>query len=217
MGQYSFQLVMQSGPTPGQVFALDKDQFTFGRDPGSDVVISDSEISRNHARMTARAEGYVLEDLTSTNGTYVNDQQLMGPHVLQPNDLIRLAESASFSFETAPFDADATQIGTPIPADVLPPPQPDTPQQVSPQPVPPPQPVPESLYSAQAHPQPVEPYPGSSETYPQAPEKAASRFWMYISCGILVLLLCVLLAAAVAFDQLNMYCEPPFNILFYCP
>ena len=69
-----FQLIMRSGPTPGASFILEGEQLTVGRDATNEIVINDSEISRRHARLTFQGGKYVLEDLGSTNGTFVNGQ-----------------------------------------------------------------------------------------------------------------------------------------------
>ena len=77
-------LIMRTGPNPGKSFELTKNELYIGRDINNDIVINDSEISRKHARLILQAGGYVLEDLGSTNGSFVNGQRLMGPHVLRP-------------------------------------------------------------------------------------------------------------------------------------
>jgi predicted component of type VI protein secretion system len=122
MASTSYQLVMRSGPTPGKAYSLDKEEIFIGRDVNSDVVISDSEVSRKHARIILQAGGYTLEDLGSTNGTFVNGQRLMGPHLLRPGELIMLGENVSLTYEPG-FDPDATMVSAPAPrgsADVFP-------------------------------------------------------------------------------------------------
>jgi pSer/pThr/pTyr-binding forkhead associated (FHA) protein len=74
---------MRTGPTPGQVFELSANEMTLGREPGNEITINDAEISRKHARLSLQAGTYMLEDLGSTNGTFVNGQRLMGPHALR--------------------------------------------------------------------------------------------------------------------------------------
>lgn len=103
-----FQFVMRTGPTPGTVYPLEGDLLTLGRDAGNSIAINDAEISRRHARLTFQGGKYVLEDLGSTNGTYVNGQRLGGPHVLKPGDVISFGEQISLGFESLAFDAGAT-------------------------------------------------------------------------------------------------------------
>lgn len=103
-----FQLIMRSGPTPGAAFTLEGDQLTIGRDSTNEVVINDSEISRRHARLTFQGGKYVLEDLGSTNGTFVNGQRLAGPRVLKAGEVVSFGEQIVLVFEVSTFDAGAT-------------------------------------------------------------------------------------------------------------
>lgn len=95
-----FQLVARSGPTAGNIYALDQEQLDIGRDLSCDIVINDPEVSRRHARLLLQGLNYVIEDLGSTNGCMVNGQRLMGPHILYPGEIITLGESISLVFES---------------------------------------------------------------------------------------------------------------------
>jgi hypothetical protein len=103
-----FQLIMRSGPTPGAVFNLGGDQLTVGRDSTNDVVINDAEISRRHARLTFQGGKYILEDLGSTNGTFVNGQRLAGPRVLKAGEVVSFGEQIVLVYEASTFDPAAT-------------------------------------------------------------------------------------------------------------
>ena len=105
-------LVAQEGPLKGQRWQLDK-TLVLGRDPSCDVAISDRQISRYHARLTPTAEGVILEDLGSKNGTHHNGNSLTAPVVLQDGDLVSVAMSQQFMF----LISDAT---TPLVEGVLP-------------------------------------------------------------------------------------------------
>lgn len=94
----TFRLTMRQGPTPGKAFDLVKDLVTIGRDVSNDIVINDAEVSRNHARLTAQAGSYQMEDLASTNGVMVNGQRLTGPKLLQPSDIVGLGETVTLEF-----------------------------------------------------------------------------------------------------------------------
>ena len=61
----------------------------FGRDAGSDVVVTGNEVSRRHAEIQATPEGYVLNDL-SVNGTYVNGERVGRQQLLARADVIRI-------------------------------------------------------------------------------------------------------------------------------
>lgn len=207
MASLKFHLIMRSGPAPGKAYELTKSEIYIGRDIHNDVVINDAEVSRKHARMEMQAGGYVLEDLGSTNGTFVNGQRLMGPHVLRPNELIMLGENVSLVFETS-YEADETVAAASQPANFFPPP-------ATSQPPPAPnartgevsyQPAAQPTYESQMPPSTAEPY---YEPLPE--EKRSSRTLLLAGCGCLLVILCVIVAGGIAFDQLNLYCVTPFN------
>src|SRR5439155_11102129 len=86
------------GADVGSMFAL-ADGTVVGRE-GADFVLSDAtgELSRKHARFALKDGEPVVEDLDSTNGTYVNDQRIIGPHRLKAGDRIRVgATTLEFS------------------------------------------------------------------------------------------------------------------------
>lgn len=103
-----FQFVMRSGPTPGVTFPLEGDQLTIGRDSTNGVAINDAEVSRKHSRLTFQGGKYVLEDLGSTNGTFVNGQRIAGPVVLKAGDVISLGEQIVLMYDAISTDAGAT-------------------------------------------------------------------------------------------------------------
>jgi predicted component of type VI protein secretion system len=105
-----FQFVMRSGPTPGAVYALEGDQLIIGRDSSNAVAINDAEVSRKHARLTFQGGKYVLEDLGSTNGTFVNGQRLVNAAVLKSGDVVSFGEQIVLMFESLSADAGATAI-----------------------------------------------------------------------------------------------------------
>lgn len=61
-----------------------------GRDPSLSLAIDDNQLSRRHARIGLQNGAVVVEDLGSTNGTYVNDQPIQAPRVVRPGDRIRM-------------------------------------------------------------------------------------------------------------------------------
>lgn len=109
-GQY--QLTMRSGPNPGTVYALDGDQISIGRDSSNDIAVNDAEVSRRHSRLTFQGGKYVLEDMGSTNGTFVNSQRLAGPRVLKSGEVISLGEQIVFVYEAVESDPGATVVSS---------------------------------------------------------------------------------------------------------
>ncbi|MBK8020258.1 MAG: FHA domain-containing protein [Chloroflexi bacterium] len=95
----SFRLIVRRGPQPNQSYDLSKDIVTLGRDITNDIVINDPEVSRHHMRLTRGASGFSLEDLGSTNGTFVNGQRLSGARPLRPGDMIGLGETVTLTYE----------------------------------------------------------------------------------------------------------------------
>jgi pSer/pThr/pTyr-binding forkhead associated (FHA) protein len=66
-------------------------ELVFGRAPECEVVLTDRDASRRHARVVYGDDRrVVLEDLGSTNGTQVNGERLRGPRELRDNDVIEL-------------------------------------------------------------------------------------------------------------------------------
>jgi pSer/pThr/pTyr-binding forkhead associated (FHA) protein len=75
--------------TDGREYTVGAGPLSFGRDAGSDVVVSGNEVSRNHAEIRSEADGYLLLDL-SVNGTYVNGERMGKTHTLARADVIRI-------------------------------------------------------------------------------------------------------------------------------
>jgi hypothetical protein len=69
-----------------------------GRGDQADIQLEDTFASSQHARLAPHGDVMVLEDLGSTNGTYLNDEPLRGPQPLHPGDRIRIGDS-QFTFE----------------------------------------------------------------------------------------------------------------------
>lgn len=105
-----FQLIMRQGPTPGATFLLEGSQLNIGRDASNEIVINDAEVSRRHARLTFQGGKYVLEDLGSTNGTFVNGQRLAGPRVLKAGEVVSLGEQIVLVYEVTTNDPGATMV-----------------------------------------------------------------------------------------------------------
>lgn len=61
---------------------------TIGRLSGNDIHVSDDLVSASHARFTPTPDGAILEDLNSTNGTYLNGMSIRTPQALRPGDRI---------------------------------------------------------------------------------------------------------------------------------
>jgi hypothetical protein len=95
-------LLVRSSPVfpPGTIILLDND-VVFGRAAESDVPLtSDATVSGRHARVFRRDGAPYLEDLGSTNGTYVNGQPLAAERLLRPGDIVAVG-STELVYEVA--------------------------------------------------------------------------------------------------------------------
>ncbi|MCZ7673619.1 MAG: FHA domain-containing protein [Chloroflexi bacterium] len=92
-------LVVQLGPQPGQTFDITAAQITIGRSPANEISIPDPEISRKHARLVRQGAEYAVEDLGSTNGTFVNDRRIVGLTPLHDGDIIEPGEAVRLLYE----------------------------------------------------------------------------------------------------------------------
>lgn len=106
----NYQLSMRSGPKPGATFPLDQEETLVGRDLANDIPIDDAEISRRHARFILQDEVVSLEDLGSTNGTFLNGERISSPRQLRVGDVITLGESIVMVFEKAVYEPEATVV-----------------------------------------------------------------------------------------------------------
>lgn len=79
--------------------------FTIGRGTGCDLLVTDTTVSRTHARLTRTADGWLLADLGSTNGTTVNGWRVCEPVAVQVGDRVRFG-SAEFVVSITPQAGD---------------------------------------------------------------------------------------------------------------
>jgi hypothetical protein len=166
----------------------------------------------------------------------------MGPHLLRPGQTVMFGEKITLAYEALGFDPNATLVssasGAPAPQDTyrVPPsdiytatPPESTVQEALPPAyvVPPAQVAPvyppaAPAYNSPAPGGPLPAYEEAGQSYEE--EEAAPRQpWKLalVGCGVLVVIACCLVVGVVAFDYMNMYCQPPFNafsgVLWNCP
>lgn len=72
----------------GQDFQFDQPEFFIGRDPQADINIPDDTLSALHARIFYKSSHWMIEDIQSTNGTFINEERLSTPSVLIQGDEI---------------------------------------------------------------------------------------------------------------------------------
>lgn len=82
-------LLFMSGERQGRIVALPNKPMTLGRSASCDLVLEDPRVSSSHAEISPRDPEYVIKDLDSRNGTYINNQRV-GEAILHENDVIRI-------------------------------------------------------------------------------------------------------------------------------
>jgi FOG: FHA domain len=80
-------LIRAGGGREGEETALETDLLTIGRHPESHLFLDDVTVSRHHARIVRDATGFVVEDLNSLNGTYVNRRRVERIHLSDGDEL----------------------------------------------------------------------------------------------------------------------------------
>lgn len=208
-------LVMNQGPEPGRTFMLDLDWLALGRDPSNNIVINNPQVSRHHARITRQGTMMLLEDVGSTNGTFVNGVRLTGSHVLVNGDFIGLGDIVTLTYHEAVGADTGETVVAQLPPELPPSPgpfppgiQPEPPSYEPPLPSPRPEPLPPAYGPPSPGPQPAPP-PAYAPPYAAAPpppplpvappvEEKRSRAWQWIvGCGFLLLVLaCIALGLA---------------------
>ena len=88
----SAMLLVQRGPDAGARFLLDTDVVTVGRHPDSDIFLDDISVSRRHATFTRGDSGYVVSDLGSLNGSYVNRDRIDSDVTLTGGDEVQIGK-----------------------------------------------------------------------------------------------------------------------------
>lgn len=120
----AIDLVLQSGPTAGQRFSVKDRLQTIGRGSSNNIVIADQSLSRLHARIRPTPHGYVVEDLGSTNGTFINGKRVIRSAPVRPGDTIRLGKTITVKVLLSPpaagskLDEEKTFVATAVPGAV---------------------------------------------------------------------------------------------------
>lgn len=201
MAQY--QLVVRVGPSPGKVYPLIKNELTIGRDINNDIVINDSEISRNHCRLVMSGDSYLIEDLGSTNGTWVNEQRLTASHQLQHGENFRLGDNVVLEYGLEGEDEDATVVSAGA-----------TPQTVKPAAKPAAKPAKPAKPAA---PPPQAEYAGQVAASPAPAKKKGLSKGLIIGCGVLLVMVICVAAVLWYIDANYLWCDVSFGLIPNCP
>jgi pSer/pThr/pTyr-binding forkhead associated (FHA) protein len=195
-------LVVTDGPNMGKTYPLQGMICTIGRSADNTVVFDSSRVSRHHLQIRLLPTGTMIEDLGSTNGTWLNSRRLAEPRGLSPGDQIRVADYITFEYVVEDPGNAATMISDrPRGATQV---MQGTPHYEPPTP-PPPQHQSAPAYDAAPPAQPVfEPavpeidYAASVEDVSEEISEPSKRpKSLYVVIGILVVLICLCLALAI--------------------
>jgi pSer/pThr/pTyr-binding forkhead associated (FHA) protein len=106
------RLVMRRGPTLGAVYELQDESITIGRGRTNGIIIHDNEVSREHCRLMRVMDDYEVEDLNSSNGTFVNGQRVTRTWLLKPGALVELGDTITLEYERDIVNASTTETET---------------------------------------------------------------------------------------------------------
>ena len=98
------RLVIESGPDKGMIFPIYQTATSLGRSSSNTIQIIDRRLSRQHSELYYLDGRYVLKDLGSKNGTYLNDTLLAQDHILKNGDRIKMGDTILI-FESEPYES----------------------------------------------------------------------------------------------------------------
>lgn len=104
------KLIVKAGLIQDQQFELTKEEIIIGRDALADITINDQTVSRRHARLAAFEGRIFLQDLESSNGTFLNGLQIYGEAPVKNGDQIAISPDIIFELWVPPSQKDETQL-----------------------------------------------------------------------------------------------------------
>jgi pSer/pThr/pTyr-binding forkhead associated (FHA) protein len=209
MGYKNYRLTIIKGFNKGEVYPLEADEIIIGRGEENEIVLNIAEVSRTHAILTKAEEGFMIKDLGSTNGTYVDKKKIGGKYLLKPGDTVMLGEAIYMTYQ-ADLDPEETLVA-PRPEEfsapevtVVTPKPPEVPSEPAP---------------------PTTPRKSKSKkqvrSKSQVTEEKKGKTWLWAGIGCVVVIFFLIVVGLIAFDYLNLYCTPPFDtllsFLYACP
>ena len=170
-----FTIIIQEKGGESRRMVFNKPEVTIGRVQGNDIVLPKGNVSKRHARIVLKDGKFIIVDLKSTNGTYVNGRKITSPLVVKDADKIYIGDFIVGVDEAASGDGDGpSETTTSPPGDrlIAPPAEarPPRPTEAAPMPMP----MPQTPYMPPPPPEPPEPAPPPprAEPKPAAPAPA---------------------------------------------
>lgn len=193
----TYRLILLTGASAGTEYPLEKTELQLGRDLSNDIVVNDAEVSRRHARLVLQGDGYVLEDLGSTNGTFIQGQRLNAPVVLRPGETITIGEQVKLKYEVLTSDQNATVVVQRRGAEAIPQAVPPSAPIIQP---PPPSSIAPPSYAGSGQP------PMAPGMMPPRPKKKSKALVVILVILAIVVVFCVI--PAVIIDVTKSWCAP---------
>jgi pilus assembly protein CpaF len=103
VGEMPFNIVIQEKNGPRRMETFTQNEVTIGRVQGNDIVLPKGNISKRHSRIVLRDGKFIIVDLRSTNGTYVNGKRINAPQVLKDADKVYIGD---FTLTLEPQEAE---------------------------------------------------------------------------------------------------------------
>lgn len=213
MGYKNYRLTVIKGFNKGKVYSLEEEEITIGRGEENTIVLNIAEVSRSHTALTKVEEGYMIRDLGSTNGTFVDKKEIGGKYLLKPGDTVMLGDAVYMTYMAEP-DPEETLV---VPRQKEPDSQEVTAVTQKPDEAP------------KEAPPPAAATPAETKTADeilsesQIPEEKKSNTWLWAGIGCIVIIIFIIVVGAIVFDFLDLYCTPPFDTLlgrifnYHCP
>ena len=92
-GSTATKLVIIEGDKTGQMVRLERREITLGRSPDSDLIVDDEYASTHHAKLGLINNDWLIQDLNSTNGTYLDGGRVGTPAVVKLNTSVRVGKT----------------------------------------------------------------------------------------------------------------------------
>lgn len=203
MGYKNYRLTVIKGFNKGKVYRLEQEEITIGRGEENTIVLNIAEVSRAHTSLTKVEEGYMIKDLGSTNGTFVDKKEIGGKYLLKPGDTVMLGDAVYMTYMAEP-DPEETLV-TPRPK------EPDSQEVTAVTAKPDDAPAEETppAVTAPAETKTTEETLAESEVT----EEKKSNTWLWAGIGCVVVIFFLIVVGAILFDFLDLYCTPPFDTL----
>src|SRR3984885_3667623 len=138
-----FTILIQEKGGEQRRMVFNKPEVTIGRVQGNDIVLPKGNVSKRHARIVLKDGKFIIVDLKSTNGTYVNGRKITSPLVVKDADKIYIGdfivgvdESSSSEGESSSSETGATPGAERTAAQGSPDARPPRPTELAPQPMP---------------------------------------------------------------------------------